>query len=46
MKTKKIEKLFANWSRENYLKIKLLTMLNKLTEKEKIALFQSVMGKK
>jgi hypothetical protein len=46
MKTKKIEKLFANWAKENHLKIKLLTMLNKLTEKEKIVLFQSVMGKK
>jgi hypothetical protein len=42
-----LEKLFTKWTKDNTNKIKLLAMLNKLTEKEKITLFQSVMeGKK
>jgi hypothetical protein len=41
----KLEKLFAEWTKKNSSKIKLLAMLSKLTEKEKIALFQSVMEK-
>ena len=44
MKTK-LEKLFNKWAKENANKIKLLAVLNKLTEKEKIMLFQSVMKK-
>ena len=42
--TETITNLFTQWANENAAKIKLLAHLQTLTEAEKIALFEEVMG--